>query len=357
MNTIIFHHPLPLNFTATSASGIRPCKLYETFINMGFDVILIDGYSKERKEKIKRIITEIKKGLIVDFCYSESSTMPTALTDIDHIPRHPFIDSMFFQFLKKHDIPVKLFYRDIYWKFSSYNKQIGFPKNLFAKFFYLFDLFVYKGSITTIFIPSFGMIKYLPELKKNHTEELPSGTTIMFNEDTTVSSKLSLLYIGGIGFHYDLVELFNSVKNFPEIEMTICVRKNEWEMVADQYPIANNINIVHKSGEDLKDLYKKANIALLFINTSEYRNFAVPYKLFEYLSFGKPIIATSNTWVGNYVKEKNIGWDIDYSGNSFCTLLNKLKENPQFIKEKTHNARITAISNTWECRCQQIEGK
>ena len=52
---MIFHHPLPLNPQATSASGIRPLQMIKAFEALGYQVDLVTGYAQERKEKIKQI--------------------------------------------------------------------------------------------------------------------------------------------------------------------------------------------------------------------------------------------------------------------------------------------------------------
>ena len=59
-----------------------------------------------------------------NFLYSESSTMPTSLTEPHHMPTHPFLDFSFFYFCKRNGIKIGLFYRDIYWKFEIYKEKV-----------------------------------------------------------------------------------------------------------------------------------------------------------------------------------------------------------------------------------------
>lgn len=47
MKKIIFHHPLPLDPNATSASGIRPFKMIKAFEKLGYEVLEIRGHGKE----------------------------------------------------------------------------------------------------------------------------------------------------------------------------------------------------------------------------------------------------------------------------------------------------------------------
>lgn len=58
MKRMIFHHPLPLDRNAKSTSGIRPLKMVQAFEKLGYEVIKVTGYRRERKRKsnaIKRV--------------------------------------------------------------------------------------------------------------------------------------------------------------------------------------------------------------------------------------------------------------------------------------------------------------
>ncbi len=111
---IIFHHPLPLDSNARSASGIRPLRMLQAFKDLGCEVDLVTGHAAERKVAIKKIKQNIKNGVTYSFLYAESSTMPTTLTEPHHLPVNPLLDWRFFQFCKTRKIPIGLFYRDIY---------------------------------------------------------------------------------------------------------------------------------------------------------------------------------------------------------------------------------------------------
>ena len=94
---------------------MHPYKMIKAF--EAIDVDLIVGYGAERRKAINRIKRNVKHGKHYDFIYSESSTMPTLLTEKHHFPTYPFLDFGFFRWAKGNSIPIGLFYRDIYWKF------------------------------------------------------------------------------------------------------------------------------------------------------------------------------------------------------------------------------------------------
>lgn len=353
---MIFHHPLPLNKKATSASGIRPLKMIQAFEKIGYEVTIVAGYGKERKEKIENLKHKIISGEKFEFIYSESSTQPTLLTEKNHLPKYPFLDFGFFRFCKNYDIKIGLFYRDIYWLFAEYGKNLSFAKRNVAKFFYKYDLRKYDELVDIVYLPSMQMAKYIPMVNQDKFQALPPGHDEYESfESKNNIDKIELLYIGGLGSHYQMHKLFTVLKKFPKIHFTLCTRESEWQNAKDEYELFENISIVHKNGEELNELYKKADIAMLFVKPQEYREFAAPVKLYEYIGKEKPIIASKGTLAGEFVKENDIGWCIDYKEEVLEKLFQKLLEITHEIEIKKENIIKIKQDNSWKARASQVE--
>jgi glycosyltransferase involved in cell wall biosynthesis len=358
-HTMIFHFPLKIDPEAKSASGIRPLKMLNAFKEAGCHVIEITGYSNERAMKIRQLKNKIAKGLKIDFVYSESSTMPTLLTDPSHIPLHPFIDFSFFKFCKKINIPIGLFYRDIYWKFPIYKKQVGKLKRIIAKIFYHYDLMNYRKFITILYLPSLKMGACFDFFKSIKYDDLPPGSDIGIScheKYTSRNKKINLIYVGGTGDHYKQQKLIDAMKGKDFINLVICTRKEEWEVYKNNYKLdeSNNIVIEFLFGDGLKKIYYESDIAILFIEPTEYGIFAVPYKLFEYIAYHKPIIASEGTYAGEYVKKYNIGWTIPYDESALSELLIKIYNNQEELELKKRNIQDHAIVTRWIDRAYKV---
>lgn len=356
---IIFHHPLPLDEKAKSASGIRPLRMLKAFKDLGYDVDLVTGYASERKECISLVKSNIKNGKKYDFVYSESSTMPTILTDPHHLPLNPFLDWYFFHFCKKSNIPVGLFYRDIYWLFDSYGQGLNPIKAAVAKLAYRFDLWVYQRTLSKLYLPSLEMGTYVPRVKPSIFSALPPGhaSSEIVNQTPAelTNRSLKLFYVGGMSSHYQMHTLFDAVRNLPVIELTVCTRESEWQAVKGEYSaMSDNIKIVHLSGAAMEEQLEACDIAVLFVKPQEYREFASPVKLYEYLGSRKPILASEGTLAGRFVKEQGVGWTIAYEVEAVTEQLKKLSASPELLVAVQTQLSQIAPKHSWQSRATQV---
>jgi glycosyltransferase involved in cell wall biosynthesis len=333
--------------------------MLEAFKSLGLNVDVIDGYSDERKKIFSYIREKIRKSIQYQFIYSESSTMPTALTDPHHLPTHPLIDFAFFSFCKRHGIPIGLFYRDIYWRFENYRREVNAFKATFAKMFYWFDLWNYKNCLDRLFLPSLEMGAYVPLVDSARHSALPPGHSVYANDsyvdDSDSDRPLKLFYVGGMSSHYQMHKLFEVIGRMNGVQLTVCTRKSEWEAVCAEYPtIESNIHVVHESGQAMEALLKAADVALLFVKPQEYWGFAAPVKLYEYIGFHKPVIASEGTLAGRFVQENEVGWTIPYEKEALANLLVRLQKRPGDLKRAKENAAQLAPVHTWEARARQV---
>lgn len=355
MASMIYHVPYPLNPDARTGSGVRPMRMLKAFKDSGYDVELVSGDSKQRRVLIKNLKARIAGGETFDFVYSESHTMPTALTDKEHLPRHPLMDISFMRYCRKHGIKVGLFYRDIYWRFPEYKERLNLLVHTATRVLYNFDLLRYKTAVDRLYLPSLGMGKFVPHFPASRHAALPPGGEIA-DVPATVSDQIHLFYVGGLGGYYNMQECVKAVAASKNTFLTICTREEEWRLVADGYqPLMNErIQIVHKHGRELIPYYAKANICMLFIEPSIYRSFAAPIKFAEYIGFGKPVIVNSGTNVAEFVEKNGNGWVVPFKEKALTELLDNLAEQPQIVSHVQNRALDIRHENTWLARAQQV---
>lgn len=357
---MIFHLPDQINLAYASGSQIRPLAMIKAFENIGYQVDAIIGYGKEREKKIENIRCKIRNGEKYNFFYAENSTTPSLLTEKNHIPSYPFMDFNFFAFCKEQNIPIGLFYRDIYWNFKDFMKELPLWKAWITFAFQKYDLYKYNQLIDILYLPSIKMYRYIPFEFQGKIRELYPACNLfdpIQEERANIGTVLKMLYVGGIGHHYNLKKLVKTVGSINGIDLTICCRKHEWDLVYKDYKtyLADNIKIIHVSGDELNNYYAQTDIACLFFEPIEYRSFAMPVKLFEYLGNGVPIIATRNTEAGDFVEKTNVGWCLEYSENKLYEFLINIINNRQEITVKKKCMKHIAHFHTWEARALQVE--
>lgn len=354
---MIFHHPLPLEENANTASRIRPVEMKKAFQSLGYEVALVTGYSGERKHQSRRVENQIKAGTRFDFLYSESSTMPTLMTDPNHWPVSSKIDFGLWETCKKANISIGVFYRDVYWMFPEYRQSLSWFRRKIATYYYQFDLKQYRRLASRVYLPSFLMQQYVPIVPPNIFDVLPPGHDQFSIPDTPQSEidQIRLLYVGGIGVHYRMHELVKCVSSLAKVELTICCRKNEWESVKSQYsPLSNNIQIVHESDAKLNQRLEKTDIALMYFEPTEYRQMAAPVKLFKYIGSRRPIIATSGNLAADFIEDHQIGWVIPYDSQELRKLLLHLLNHRDEIRERREHIEAIADQHSWLTRAKKV---
>ena len=353
MPRIIYHLPFKINKKRASASQIRPLKLLEAFQQYGYTVDIVEGYGAKRRKQIAAIKEHIIQGTKYDFLYSESSTTPTLLTEKKHLPLYPFLDFSFFSFCKKHGIKIGLFYRDIYWCFEQKQKTW---KQIVAGYFYRYDLRKYSLLVDVLFLPSLDMMKYIPFRFPGKVAELPPGLERYDWERIVTGQEIKLLYIGGIGHHYNLKMIASAVSAVPGLRFTICCRPDDWEAVKEEYRsvLSDRICIVHKSGKELENLYRQADLFCLFVEPQEYWNFAVPFKLFEAIGYGCPVLASRGTWASRFVEDHKIGFVCEYDIYSVRRQLAEIVQGRDKLLSCKKEIKEVAPENTWGARCYKI---
>lgn len=352
---MIFHAPYPLDPDATSASGLRPVHMQEAFESIGYRVVTVTGTHDERRRRINQVRARIDKGLSVKFVYSEASTQPMGLGQPASFAMSFHRDMAFLKYCRDRKIPVGLYYRDVYWRFPNYADLVSQPQRAFRRWRYRADLRGYRHSVDRLYLPSLRMAPYLPEANRTQALALPPGGTPL-DTPRPKAGPISLVYVGGISSYYRMHEALRGVELAQDARLTLCTRKSEWTTFSPSYDAVKGeaTNVVHCSGGQLAKLYAQAHLGLLLMEPINYREFAVPFKLFEYLGRGKPVVATRGTLAGDFVSENGVGWAIPYRGESLAELLNLLAANPAELDAMQDRVERLRTDHSWEARARQV---
>ncbi|WP_143226205.1 glycosyltransferase family protein [Actinomyces provencensis] len=353
---VVYHVPYPLDPTATSASGIRPVRMREAFTRIGCRVWEVSGDAQSRRRGVRAVRDHLRRGGGIDLAYSESATLPTLLTGVRHLPTHPFLDLGFLHGLGRRGVPVGLFYRDVYWRFPEYRQRVGALVAAGTVPLYEVDLWAYRHSLTRLYLPSAQMAAHVPGIPVPLTRALPPGCEIVARDHHARPGALSLFYVGGLNDHYRMHRCVEAVARTEGASMVLCTRKDGWEALSGEYQplLGGHTQVAHLSGAELEPLYAGADVAVLAVEPQPYREFAVPFKLFEYIGHGIPVIASLGTLAGDMVQEHGIGWTVPYEVDALSALLGRLRDHPEEVADVAAHVRGVAPQHTWEARARQV---
>ncbi len=358
MRTMVFHAPYPFDATSVSASAVRPRRIYQAFKDAGYEVLDITGNAAERKRKFRAVQARIQRGQVIDFVYGENATIPPSITEPRHLPPHPWLDPAMLRYFHSQQIPVGIFYRDIYWAMPDYPERVGQPLASAMRALYRWELESYRRYTNIIYVPSLEMAAEVEPLQRlaarQQLRTLPPGGLV--RGEPSPAHPLHLLYVGGIGQHYRLHQLVEAVKARPQVRLTICADPARWEAEAAGYRIegATNIELAYARDDALDDLYRQANVAVLAVEPMDYWRFAVPVKLYEYIGRCKPILVSAGLHAADVVDELGAGWVCDYDAAKIGAQLDRLDREPQLVGDVTNRVMAIRSQHSWVARARQV---
>lgn len=364
---MIFHAPFPLQPDRVAASMLRPLAMRRAFADLGYRVMNVTGYAAQRRRAMTRVRAALAAGARIEFVYSENATIPNALTEPRHLPVHPLLDTAFFRHCRRSGVPVGVFYRDVYWRFPRFREGINPVLEAGLQAAYRSELMAFERVGLHLFLPSQAMARHVPHVDPVRMSALPPGAPDVAatrrdsdgrddggDED---GKELELLFVGVLQDNYRLDACLRAVSATPGTRVTLCVRQETWETSRDHYaPLlpAGRAQVVHRSGVELEPLYRRADLGVLFTEPNPYWDFAVPYKLYEYLAHELPVIAVRGTQTGRLVEEMGIGWVLSYDAGALGDLLRHLREAPEEIEAVRRRMREVLPDQTWQARARTV---
>ena len=272
--------------------------------------------------------------------------MPMTMCDPRHLPTHPFLDAGFFRLLKRRGVPIGHFLRDIYWVFPGYREEVRPPKREAALAAYAWDLRNLRATLTRLYVPNRRMVDYIATGSLS-VVELPPGHDIA-DPEPGPGTGVRLLYVGDVGVFYRFERIVDAVSR-----AFTGRRRPAYDLYARgvlagfsgflRATMSDAVKVVHAGGAQLAALYAQANVASLFVEPDEYWKLSMPVKMFEYLGYGKPILAAAESPSSDFVKAEDIGWTLPYETGTCADFLVSCQPIPT-------ESRLPASGRCWQPR-------
>lgn len=173
--------------------------------------------------------------------------------------------------------------------------------------------------------------------------------------------KLILLYIGIIteGRGLDImIKAMNYLKH-KNIRLLIVgdgSNKYSLEKLAVRFELNNKVKFLGWiEYESLENLIMECDIGLIPHRVSEFTNNTIPNKLFDYMKYGKPVLATNMIPVRKVIVEENCGIIIPENPKMIAKKLKDLNDNRAYLKKLGKNGKNAIINKyNWERESSKI---
>ena len=339
----------------SSGSSVRPIKMKQAFEQLNLEIITISGSNniiRDRRKSVKWILKKLKYWT-PDICYIEP-------------PSGPFFyhgDLTLIKKLHKMHIPIAIFYRDAYWKYPDFYmaEKTPFTEKVKLSIIRLMQRAqwrLFNNNTDIIYFPSKTMAE---EFESDKKDCLPPGSFLpCFQDKTGISEPIQFIFVGNATKNYGTFLTLDSFKKLNKESVKaklfyICPKDNWDSLGIDKEEYSNWLNVIHLSGDDqLKEYYEQSDVAILTAPKTLYRDFAIPIKIFEYISYLKPILVTNCTETARVVAGNNVGWVCKDNVDSIVCALEHVINNIDEIKEiKSHITEVRA-DNLWIERAKKV---
>lgn len=333
-------------------ASLRPQKMYQAFLDAGCEVKLLCGHqTRQNLSRRRAAVREISTWLDdhrPDICYIESPVDPILWG----------FDRRLIRRIHRMGIPMAYFYRDFYWKFPNLYPMrtdfVGRIKETGLAFLQRVTDRLLK-RVDIIYLPSGGSAALFSY--KDMRPLPPAGerqSVLSEGKDNTC------IYVGGISGDYGGEMMLRAFRMLNEGEkryplLLIC-REAEWKDLRPEWENEPWLEVHHVSGAELIPCYRRASLALMPIQKNVYTDLSVNVKLFEYMSFGLPVVTTNVHEISRLVRENGIGFAAEGDdADTFASAIRSVLDDEEKLAAFRERSRSTLTeSNLWVHRAQQV---
>jgi glycosyltransferase involved in cell wall biosynthesis len=284
------------------------------------------------------IIQLIKKNEI-DYVYIEA--LGSCLHNFDYI---------FLNALKKRDISIFPFIRDLYWKYPGTLKQTDKgSRNCQREYNW------YLKNATALLFPSKIMADTVDFPEKYALP--PAGDPSRCLSEDLPDTK-NILYLGGIFLRSGMDILMEAMKKYvlkehPDASCTV-VGTGDIEMI-NRWRHEKWLHFGTGNYWDMPEIMSKAYLTTIPRYIGGFLDITIPLKLFDYMSAGRPIVATDCLVTAKFMRENEIGIITKDTPESLAEGIIKLFDDPDLAKKMGRNA-ISAVrsKHSWHHRAERL---
>lgn len=326
-----------------SAPTVRAYNMYHALKKKLSIDLVSGGFNKRTLKEIGYLFKNKKTTLL----YIEALASP--LSKIDYV---------FLNNLKRRGARIFPFIRDLYWKFPEtlsttdpYRRR--WLDNWYKKCEKEIDW--YLNNASGLFFPSKRMAELI-DFPEKHVLR-PGGAPSRVSSRELPQDK-NVVFIGALSERTGVCTLLESMEylhnRHPDARCIIMGSGDK--SIIEKWRKRGWVAFRIASYWDMPNIMSDVYIAAIPWSASfVHNNLTIPLKLFDYMSFGRPIVATNCKVMAQFIKKNKIGVITNDDPRSFADGLAKLMDDRNLACKMGMNA-IRAIENkhSWEHRAEKL---
>ncbi len=327
----------------SSAMSVRITNLYHALDALAPTMLLSGNRSSRRRVILQYVLTGgLRQARAV---YVEASTSTAAETDL-----------AFLYLAHAMRIPIIIFIPDGYQFFPDIFPRAGLKVKL-LDYGWRRSIIVYLHVANTLLYPSYELSQYF----NNHqtpVNVLPPAGLAGRPFIPLPWAPPTITYLGAATFRYGSDLLLDAmtqvVSKYPDARCRFVTP--EASFIAD-HPAryAPWLSVETCTFDELPKLMAQSTLAVSPLRINAYNNLAMPVKLFDYMSFGKPIVATACSETAQFLQQQQCGLIVQDTPESLAEGILHLLRNPELAGQLGRNGYAAVQTHhSWQHRAEQL---
>lgn len=301
----------------------------------------LETISGNRHDRSRAVIQWVRRRGFrrIDAIYVESASSTATLTDI-----------CFLALARMQGIPVGVYFRDAYQRFRQIYPRTR-RRHRIADWLWRLTMPVVRGLASATFAPSSGLADVLGLRRPTL---LPPGTDPEL-PNLGFSTSHEVAYVGALeradGFEM-LIDAMKVVRaSVPDATLVVV-----GPPLAGADVLPDWVRLVRAGRTELAVVLADARVCVIPRPVNRYSDLAVPIKLVDYLSFGKPVVATGARETQRILQSTGAGLISADTASGLAEELVRVLSDDALAASLAAHARAAAESPdwTWESRARRI---